>query len=256
MTLEIPGDDRGLLLGDGLFETLLAEGRQLVRPQAHLDRMSAGCASLGLPPPDQTEAMRLMAQALAGLEAPRAAVRLTLTAGSGGRGLDRPAQPQVRMFATAALAPQPAGPARLITSTVRRSEISPTARLKSLSYLDNVLARAEATGAGVDEALMLNGRGDVACAAAANVFWVWGGRLFTPGLDCGVLAGTMRARVIAAARAMGVEVAEVRANPGELARADGAFLTNALIGVREIAGLDGFDLSTSPLTARLAAAIR
>lgn len=255
MIPEIPGDDRGLLLGDGLFETLLAVDGRLVRPEAHLDRMSAGCAALGLPPPDRAQALALMGQALAGVSAPRVAVRLTLTAGSGGRGLDRPAQLQVRMFATAAPAPAPQGPARLITSTVRRSETSPAARLKTLSYLDNVLARAEATGAGVDEALMLNGRGDVACAAAANVFWVWGGRLFTPSLDCGVLAGTVRARVIEAARSMGLDVAEVRANPGELARADGAFLTNALIGVREIAGLDGFDLPVSPLTGRLAAAI-
>lgn len=252
---QIPGDDRGLLLGDGLFETLLALDGRLVRPEAHLDRMSAGCATLGLPPPDRAQALALMAQALAGAPPPRAAVRLTLTAGSGGRGLDRPAQSRLRMFATAAPAPAPQRPARLITSTVRRSETSPTARLKTLSYLDNVLARAEAAGAGVDEALMLNGRGDVACAAAANVFWIWGGRLFTPALDCGVLAGTMRARVIDAARTMSLNVAEVRANPGELARADGAFLTNALIGIREIAGLDGFDLPASPMTARLTAAI-
>ena len=103
----IPLDDRGLLLGDGLFETLLAVDGALVDPQPHLERMAAGCAALGLPPLDRAAAQAAMAQALAGLDAPRAAVRLTLTAGSGGRGLDRPQAPAVRLFASAAPAPAP-----------------------------------------------------------------------------------------------------------------------------------------------------
>ena len=82
----LPFDDRGLLLGDGLFETLLAVDGILVALDAHLDRLAQGCAVLGLPAPDRAEAERLMRDALAGVAAPRAAVRLTLTAGSGGRG--------------------------------------------------------------------------------------------------------------------------------------------------------------------------
>lgn len=256
MQPQVPGDDRGLLLGDGLFETVLAVDGALAGVEAHLDRMAAGCTALGLPRLDRAEAGRLMMQALAGLDAPRAAVRLTLTAGSGGRGLDRPDAPQVRMFATAAPAPAAQDAAALVTSTVRRNEFSPGSRLKTLAYLDNVLARAQAREAGVDEALMLNTHGDVACAAAANVFWLWGGRLFTPSLDCGVLAGTMRARVIEAARGLGVEVAEVRVGPAELARADAVFLTNSLIEVRPVRSLDGFDLAEAPLVARLAAEVR
>lgn len=251
----IPFDDRGLLLGDGLFETLLAVDGLLVAPGPHLDRMAAGCAALGLPPLDRAGAEQAMAQALAGLEVPRAAVRLTLTAGSGGRGLDRPDAPAARLFATAAPAPLPREPADLITSTVRRNEFSPAARLKTLSYLDNVLARAQARGAGVDEALMLNTRGDVACAGAANVFWLWGGRLHTPRLDCGVLAGTMRARLIAAAAGQGLEVVETSAGVAELARADAVFLTNALVGVRQVRSLDGFSWEPSAVVERLAAAV-
>ncbi|MBA4013555.1 MAG: 4-amino-4-deoxychorismate lyase [Phenylobacterium sp.] len=251
----IPLDDRGLLLGDGLFETLLAVDGVLVAPGPHLDRMAAGCATLGLPPLDRGEAARVMAAALAGLEATRVAVRLTLTAGSGGRGLDRPDVPAVRLIATAAPAPASQEPADLITSTVRRNDLSPAARLKTLSYIDNVLARAEARGAGVDEALMLNTRGDVACAAAANVFWLWGGRLYTPQLDCGVLAGTMRAQVIAAATGQGLPVVETRSGVAELARADAAFLTNSLIGVRPVRSLDGFSWEPSTLVERLAAAV-
>lgn len=237
----IPPDDRGFTLGDGLFETVLAEGGDLVRPDAHLDRLTAGCASLGLPAPDRALALNLMRQALAdsGLGAARAAVRLTLTAGSGGRGLDRPAQLQPRLVATAAAAPRPMTPARLVTASVRRNDQSPAARLKTLSYLDNVLARAEAQAAGADEALMLNTRGELACAAAANLFWIDGGKLFTPALSCGVLAGTARARVLTVAAGLGVEVCEARSMPGALAAAEAAFLTNALVGLRPAAELDG-----------------
>lgn len=251
----IPQDDRGLLLGDGLFETVLAVDGGLVGLAAHLDRMTAGCAVLGLRSPDRALAERLMAQALAGIDAPRAAVRLTLTAGSGGRGLDRPAVAEPRLFASAAASPRPAEPARLITSSVRRNDGSPAARLKTLAYLDNVLARTEARERGADEALLLNSRGEAACAAAANVFWVSDGRLYTPALECGVLAGTMRARVLAAAARLGVEAAEVQAPVEALADAEAVFLTNSLIGVRAVSGLDEAVFGPSALVARLASEV-
>ena len=98
---------------------------------------------------------------------------------------------------------------------------------------------------------MLNGRGELACAAAANIFWISGGRLFTPALDCGVLDGIMRGRVVDRARAMGVETLEVAAGIDALADAEGVFLTNSLIGVRPVSSLDDRVLPQSPLTAAL-----
>lgn len=253
----IPADDRGFTLGDGLFETVLARGGEFVALLAHLDRLTAGCAALGLPAPDRAEAERLMRQALvdAGLDSARAAVRLTLTAGSGGRGLDRPDAPVLRLVASAAPAPRPETPARLITAKVRRNDRSPASRLKTLSYLDNVLARAEARAAGADEALMLNTAGELACAAAANLFWIEDGALFTPALDCGVLAGIARGEVLARAAELGVAAHEVAAGPDALAAADAAFLTNALIGVRAIASVDGRSYASHALIERLAAAL-
>jgi branched-subunit amino acid aminotransferase/4-amino-4-deoxychorismate lyase len=236
----IPLDDRGLTLGDGLFETLLARDGVLMAVDAHLQRLAQGCSVLGLPAPDLAAARALMDAALAeAAPAPRLAVRLTVTAGSGGRGLERPPAPTLRMFATAASAPRPEGPARLVTSTVRRNAASPASRLKTLSYLDNILARREARAAGADEALMLNGEGKIACAAAANIFWTRGGRLFTPALDCGVLAGIMRAEILALATAMGVETVEAVETPAVLTRAGGVFLTSSLIGVRPVSEIDG-----------------
>ncbi len=244
----IEADDRGLLLGDGLFETVLWENGALAAFEAHTQRLIAGCATLGLPSPDG-EALKSAAMAAiadAGLENTRAAVRLTWTAGSGGRGLDRPAPVRPRLIATAAAAPKPTTPARLIVSTIRRNEGSPAARLKTLAYLDNILARREARAAGADEALMLNNRSEIAGAAAANVFWFEGDSLVTPALKCGVLAGIMRAAVIERARGLGWTVREDRAPVPVLTGARGMFLTNSLIELRAVATLGGRTVQPHP----------
>lgn len=253
----MPLDDRGLLLGDGLFETLLWTGESLPHLDAHLARMTAGCQTLGLPPLDveAARALCLAAPAEAGLGNVRAAVRLTLTAGSGGRGLDRPAAPAPRLVATAAAAPAPTTPVDLMLAKTRRNEGSPAARLKTLSYVDNVLARAEAGAAGADEAVMCNNHGDLACAAAANLFWVTGDILFTPALHCGVLAGIARGRVLDLARRLGVDVHEVAAGAEALDEAQAVFLTNSLIGVRPARRFEGETFAPHALVERLREAL-
>jgi branched-chain amino acid aminotransferase/4-amino-4-deoxychorismate lyase len=245
----IPLDDRGLLLGDGLFETMLAVDGAIPAIEAHLDRMAAGCLTLGLPALDRetARALCLAAPLVAPLASGRAAVRLTLTAGSGGRGLDRPAQIIPRLVATAAPSPRVDTPATLIIAQTRRNEGSPASRLKTLSYVDGVLARAEARAAGADEAVMLNNRGEVACAAAANLFWIEGGRVFTPAIECGVLAGIARASLMST-----VEVAEVNADRARLEAADAVFLTNSLIGVRAVSRLGERAFEPHGLVTRLA----
>lgn len=240
----IPFDDRGLLLGDGLFETILVRDGKAILFDEHVARLRAGCITLGLPAPDAQAVRDLCLDLEADMAIGRWALRLTLTAGSGGRGLERMAASEPHMFATAAPSPGPRGSVALLTSTVRRNEGSPSSRLKSLAYLDNVLARRAASPA---EALMLNNRGEIACAAAANIFWVKDGRLFTPALDCGVLDGIMRGRVMAAAA-----VEEVRAPRMALQDAEAVFLTNSLIGVRAAASLDGVNLRGHPMVEELA----
>lgn len=253
--MSLPFDDRGLLLGDGLFETLGVREGEPLHLAAHLDRMAAGCLALGLPPLDRARAESSLRQALQGISAPLVALRLSLTAGSGGRGLDRPDAPEPRLISTTSLWIRPVSPARLATVAIRRNEGSPASRLKTLAYLDNVLAREAARAQDADEALMLNNRGEVACGAAANLFWIAEGRLFTPALDCGVLAGVVRGQVLAAARRLGVTAIETRATPPELAMAEAIFLTNSLIGVRSVDRWDGKPVPVSALTGRLAAEV-
>ena len=249
----IPLNDRGLLLGDGLFETLLWTGGGLPHLDAHLARMTAGCQTLGLPPLDAetARALCLAAPVEAGLQGVRAAVRLTLTAGSGGRGLDRPGTPTPRLVAAAAASPAPTTPVDLMLARTRRNEGSPAARLKTLSYIDNVLARAEAQAAGADEAVMCNNHGDLTCAAAANLFWIADDVLFTPALHCGVLEGIARGRVLDAARRLRVEVREVATGAEALDEAQAVFLTNSLIGVRPARRFEGEAFAPHALVERL-----
>jgi branched-chain amino acid aminotransferase/4-amino-4-deoxychorismate lyase len=253
----IAPEDRGFTLGDGLFETVLADCGALRLWDAHLARLERGCDVLGLPPPQDGACLAAAGAALAatGLGAERAALRLTWSAGAGGRGLDRPEAPAPQLTVTVAPAPRPAGPARLALVDVRRNDGSPAARLKSLSYLDNVLARREARAAGADEALMLNTRGELACAGAANLFWVDGDTLLTPALTCGVLDGVVRAALLERAAAAGIAVAEVHAGPEALEAASAVFLTSSLIGVRPVASLDGRAFGGRALVDRLAALV-
>jgi branched-chain amino acid aminotransferase/4-amino-4-deoxychorismate lyase len=250
---DISLEDRGFTLGHGLFETVLWADDALYYWDAHLERLDRGCQVLGLPSP-QPEAMHRAA--LVALEAAgrpeRAAVRLNWSAGPGARGLDPPTDPHPVLTATAAAVATPKGGATLVIARgVRRNDRSPAARLKSLSYLDNVLARAEARETGADEALMLNTGGEIACAAAANVFWVEGDRLCTPALDCGVLDGIMRAKVLESASRGGLEAREIRADSAKIHAAEAIFLTNSLIGLRPVGRLDGKTFAPGAAISRL-----
>lgn len=253
--MTIPVDDRGFTLGHGLFETVLWEDHHLVHWRAHFERLARGCPVLGLPAPDEHACCDAAEAALEAAHWPRrAAVRLNWSAGPGGRGLDPPARLSPRLTALAAEAPSTPAAAALATVDVRRNDQSPASRLKTLAYLDNVLARTQARAAGAEEALMLNTRGEIACAAAANVFWIRHGVVFTPALTCGVLDGTVRAEVLRACGRLGLPFEEVEATPAAL-RGATMFLTNSLIGVRPVASLDGRPRPPSPLVEALAAAV-
>lgn len=252
---DISLDDRGFTLGHGLFETVLWADGRLEHWDDHAERLERGCRVLRLPPPDRAELLAAAETALATAGSPkRAAIRLNWSAGPGDRGLDPPTEPRPRLTASASALGAAPGPARLVTAQVRRNDRSPVSRLKSLSYLDNVIARAEAREAGADEALMLNTAGEVTCAAAANVFWVRHEEVFTPDLDCGALDGIMRRQVLAACHELGVPVQEVYANPGRIGWTP-MFLTNSLVGVRQVASLDGRDLPDSKLITSIAKAV-
>lgn len=256
--VRIAPSDRGFLLGDGLFETLLARQGRLAFLDAHVVRLSAGGNILGIPMPTSTRhlaiACEMLLEANDLTHAPRAALRITLTRGPGPRGLLPPENPTPTLMISASASPPPAVAQSAILATPRRNALSPVSRLKALPYLDNLLAREEARSRGAGEALMLDTSGHLACASVANIFLWEGDRLVTPAEECGILPGITRAAVLELAERMKIEVVEDMIAPQRLARVSGAFLTNSLIGLMPLSQIDGREISGHRLTGRLQAA--
>lgn len=240
--------DRGLLLADGLFETIAVFGGRPFRLADHLARLDRGAALLGLSF-DRDRLAAGIAALAATLGGGHGALRATVTRGPGPRGLLPPDQPQPTLLVTAApWSRQPVGAAiSLATVTLRRNDRSPLAQVKSLAALEQILALGEARKAGADDALLLNTAGRVACTAMANLFVVIDGLLVTPPLADGVLPGVMRGLLDATERSL---------LPADLARADAVFATNSLRLVMPVGRLDGRPLAGGGQAAAALAVIR
>lgn len=250
--VRIDPTDRGFTLGDGIFETLRIKNGKPKRLDAHLARMRHGAKTLAItmPTTDAGIAKRIDA-VLAANDLTDATVRMTLSRGVGARGLLPPETEAPVLLITAGPLPPPVDSVRaIIAFSIRRNEHSPLARIKSISYLDNVIARQEAAGYGADDALLLNTQGRLAESTISNLFLLIDGALLTPSVDEGALPGVVRADLIAKFRAE-----ETQLEVDDLGRADEAFLTNAL-GVRplvEVAGQPIGDGEPGLLTQMLAA---
>lgn len=234
--------DRGFTLGDGVFETIRAQGERLLWLDEHLARLTSAAAFLGIPLPMAEKAIAAGLRDLLREDLRRtagfagSALRLTLTRGpSGRRGLWPPSLPSTpTLLASIAPLPPPRPPLHLaIARSTRRNEHSPLSRIKSLNYGDNILARREADERGFDDALMLNCRGGIACATAANVFFRIGGEWRTPPVSEGVLPGLARARLLSLLPAREAPIAET-----DLARAEAGVASNSL-GLSAIRAIEG-----------------
>jgi len=257
----IPLLDRGLQYGDGAFETLRAEGGAAFFLNEHLARLHSGLAALGIDSAGVSDLAREGTRAvLDRLGGRTATVKVIVTRGLGlgGPVIGDDARPMVVVTGREDSTKRPER-MRAVSSSVVRNERSPLAGVKSLNYLEMVLARAQASDAGADEAIVLNTSGRVAEASSANVFALVDGRLVTPSVDEGCLPGIVRAEVLRIARASEQGCVEGELEPDDLARAEEAFLTNSRIGVAALVELDGRpvgDGGPGPLTARLRAEFR
>jgi len=257
----VPVDDRGLLYGDGLFETLRVRGGRPFRLDRHVARLFASCGELAIDPAVSPDMLAVSAAQLVEANAVSSGVlRIQITRGRGaGPDIPDDAEPTVLVTATSGrLYPAELYERglRAVTAGFPRNERSPLVRHKTTNYLECVLARREAKLAGCDEAVMLNTVGRVAEAAASNIFLVTDGRLVTPPPQEGLLPGITRADVMELARAEGVEVIERPVRPEELREADEVFLTNSVLEVCGLAELDGEAVGggARDLTTRLAEA--
>lgn len=248
--------DRGLLLGDGLFETLRVYRGHVFKLEDHLGRLARGAVELGIPLPlDVPDIGSAVHETLEAhhLDAASAALRVTLTRGPGQRGLLPPEDPTPNLIiSVSAYHPTSTddGFAVITSKRARRNEGSLTARLKTLGYLDNIVAQTEAAAEGADEALLLNNRNTIACGARSNVFAVIKGTLLTPAIEEGALPGITRATILHLAKELSVQVSETRITLGDLAKAEEAFLTNSLLEIVPIRRFDGWDVPTGTVTRR------
>jgi branched-chain amino acid aminotransferase len=229
--------DRGFTLADGVFETMRAHGGTVFRLRAHLDRLRAGAAALGIPVPEELEAaLASGVRHAAGRGLRDAAVRLTVSRGPGAQGV---AWPDVmRPTVVLTVLPLPRFPRaayeRGITVAIasgRRNERAMTAGLKTLAYTDAVVAFAEARARGADDALFLDTEEHLSEGSSSNLFLVLGDVLVTPPLSCGALPGITRAAVLECARALDIPGAERVLARRDLRAAAEAFLTSSLRGV-------------------------
>ena len=246
--LPLDAGDRGLLLGDGLFETMLVLNGRALWGNMHLARMESSAKELGLAF-NRAEIDAAITAALDGIESGHHVLRLTLTRGSTTRGLGaNGGTPSLLLSLTPFDPALMFQPAMLVTSTVRRNPQSPSCRLKTLSYIDNIAAAREAASRGADDALMLSATGHVASSTVANLFAMKHGRLITPARDQAILTGVMRQVLIAAANHIGIATEERAVMPGELLSADAIFLTNSLRFIRPVTALDLQPVAQTDLT--------
>lgn len=251
--LPLDARDRGLLLGDGLFETMLVLNGSPLWNNMHLARMESSARELGLGF-QRASIDDAIAAILDGIDESHHVLRLTLTRGGAVRGLGANGGSPTLLLSLdpfdAALMFQKA---TLITSTLRRNPHSIACRLKTISYIDNIAAAREAAARGADDALMLNTAGNAACSTIANLFILKDGQLITPSRDQAILTGVMRQVLIAAAAHIGIATQERGVAPDELLAADAVFLTNSLRFIRPVTALDQQPLVSADLSGLMAA---
>jgi branched-chain amino acid aminotransferase len=237
--------DHGLLYGDGIFEGIRIYAGRVFKLKEHLDRLyrsaRAICLEVGLTPAELEKAVLETARANGVRDG---YVRLVVTRGTGDLGLDPRKCPKATTFVIAdkiTLYPEECYTKGMEVATVPTRRVSPQAlnpNIKSLNYLNNVLAKIEANQIGVREAVMLNNEGYVAECTGDNVFYVREGQLVTPPTAAGALEGITRNTVMALAAKMGLSVAEKFFTPYDLYTAEEAFLTGTAAEIVPVVRMD------------------
>jgi branched-chain amino acid aminotransferase len=244
--------DHGLTVGDGVFETLAVRDGVPFALTRHLARLERSAEVLGLSLPGQDE-LRLAVGELLAAEAGALAggpsrLRITVTGGESPYGSERGGAGPTVLITVAQGRPWPAT-ADVVVVSWTRNENAPTAGAKTTSYADNVVALAEAHRRGGSEAIFGNTRGELCEGTGSNVFVGIGGRLYTPPLSSGCLAGITRELLLEWTGA-----GEETLTLGALADADEAFLASSTRDVQPIRQVDGRPLGAAPGPLTLAAA--
>jgi branched-chain amino acid aminotransferase len=247
--------DHGLLTGDGVFETLKAYGGEPFAQTRHYWRLVHSATNLGLTPPSQELVLEALRGVLQANQLDNARVRLTLTGGIGPLGSDRGSSGQTMLVAASPL-PEYKPVTTVITVSYPRNERSVLAGLKTTSYAENVVALQQARISGCTEAIFGNLAGSLCEGTGSNIFISRDGRLITPPLSSGCLAGVTRSVVIDLCEELDLGLEEVDTPLADLESCEEAFLTSTLREVQAISGVNDHELGSAPgpVAARLARA--
>ncbi|MGO8897329.1 MAG: branched-chain-amino-acid transaminase [Isosphaeraceae bacterium] len=238
--------DHGLLYGDGVFEGIRSYSGKVFRLQQHMDRLYDSASAIFLQIPMAREEMaRAIVDTLAINKLEDAYIRVVVTRGAGGLGLDprKTTDPQVIIITDQiSLYPEELyehGLKIITAGTTRNHPNALNPRIKSLNYLNNILAKIEGTNSGCLEALMLNHKGEIAECTGDNIFIVTRGILHTPSIDSGILEGITRDAVIELARSAGLTVVERTMDRYDVYTADECFLTGTAAELIPVVECDG-----------------
>ncbi len=227
---------RSLFFGEGVFETFRWRGKPPVLWEGHIARMKQGAKYLSIPFPGEISIEKNLKVAVDEAGVDDAYVKICLLSSGPLQFYDIPVGSHILIVVRGYEPPKDC--TRVHIAPTRRSSSSPLPRVKSINYLENVIARRNAEERGYDEAVFLNERGEMTEGSCTNIFWVKDGTLFTPAPECGLLPGVTRGTLISLAKTIDLKVKEGRFDLDDGRQCQGAFLTNALIGISAIKAID------------------
>ena len=253
--------DHGLLYGDGVFEGIRVYSGKVFRLRAHVERLFESARAIKLEIPlTREQMMEAITSTVKAAGKDDGYVRPIVTRGAGYLGLDprKTSDPQVIVIVDDITLYPPElyehGLKLATVSTIRNHPNALNPRIKSLNYLNNIMAKVEATQAGCLEALMLNHTGDIAECSGDNIFLVKRGVLRTPPTDAGILEGITRGAVIELAKVAGIPVQEVGLTRHDVYAADECFLTGTGAEIVPVVKVDGRSIGSGkpgPITRQL-----
>ena len=253
--------DHGFLYGDGVYETLRAYGGRLFRLRQHLARLRRSASLIGLDIPIvEQDLIAVLQEAMKRNNLTDAYLRITVSRGEGNIGLDPRLCPRPTVVVISLpLQPYPVelfntGVSLAIVSIRRNLAAALPPMIKSLNFLNNILAKQEASRTGAFDGLMLNAEGHITECTTSNMFFVKEGCLHTPSVACGILDGITREIVLSLAREQGLPTAEGCYLPDTLLEADECFLTNTTMEIMPVRNIDTRPIGkerSRPVTDRL-----
>ena len=255
----IKSNDRSFTLGDGLFETILVKKSSFPALDYHWRRLEASAAITGIAVPFTYQELELMLSQLIKknkLQNKMAGARLTITSGESERGiLPSPQTKPNFVIAVFELASVISAEYSAIIVSVIKNEYAPCSRVKSTSYLDNILAKKEAVNLGYDEAILLNTASNIADGAISNIYMVKNKQIFTPPISDGALPGVVRSMLFEECDHQ-FSITEKSLSVADILDADEVFVTNALMGVRPVSRLNTKKFDFSPIANSIGNALR